>query len=203
MDENYKKYLDYMYCYFEILNNIVKTFNSISYKTDENDPFYNSKHFFDITTQLLRLLPYKYVNEEIELKHDGIFLLDYNVEFICEKYSKIIYNDKYSKILRSVWRVRNKYMHEPHLIRHSFSLEGGASSSIGFIYKNESLFISTIELAPIIYYLCKIFGYLRKIIIDSLNFCTEEIVLSYVEHIKKYDFKINKSVLPEYLNLDF
>ena len=93
MDENYKKYLDYMYCYFEILNNIVKTFNSISYKTDENDPFYNSKHFFDITTQLLRLLPYKYVNEEIELKHDGIFLLDYNVEFICEKYSKIIYND--------------------------------------------------------------------------------------------------------------
>ena len=96
--------------------------------------------------------------------------------------------------------IRNKYTHEPHNMRFSFSTGGVSICSMGIYYKKKLLNISTISLSPLVYYLNKTFYQLRENILLECSKYNEMDNHSYIEEIKNFDLE-NKGyhILPEYL----
>ena len=137
MKSNTTKYLNSLYPYFKMLDNINNNLSEVIKSGPNNDPFKNEELFYNITSELLRLLPFRIDNNKIELVKSGILLVSNKKSFIKEKYNKIINNECYYKTLKDILRIRNKFIHEPHNISYAFSVGGKTSCSMGIYYKKE------------------------------------------------------------------
>ena len=60
MSNNTTNYLNSLYPYFKMLNNINNDLTQVIKSNTNNEPYQNEELFYNITSELLRLLPYKY-----------------------------------------------------------------------------------------------------------------------------------------------
>lgn len=207
MTEDNKKFINNLYPYFKMLENINKYLNKIR-KDNKNNIYEYEDIFYKITSEILRLLPYKKNREGklILVNNSGILLLKDNIDFLIDKYNKIINCDSLQDVLKDILTIRNKYIHEPHNISYCYSVSATTNLSMGLRYKNEALSISTISLMPIVYHLNKIFNEIKNkaiLIIESDNNYKD---YPYYKIIKKLDFsnkKNNYIIMPKYLIYDF
>jgi len=196
------KLLKGLYPYFRILNKINKNLTSLMRVYSNNKPYDNQEKFYYITSELIRLLPYKEENNKLVLDHkSGILLLWKSNKNINHYYSLIINNEAYNKTLKNVLKIRNKFIHEPHNVSCVFYQNTTSIYSIGVYYKTNLLCVSTISLAPIIYYINRMF---EEIISDLVNEKDKYKNNYYYNRLVRYDFKKwNYTIVPEYLMLDF
>jgi len=209
MESENIKFLNNLYPYFKMLDNINNDLTKVIRNNKDNDPYQNEELFYNITSELLRLLPYKYNEKDNTIileDKSGILLLADRINYIKEKYNKILNFDKFHDVLKDIHKIRNKYIHEPHNISYAFSVGGTSICSMGLCYKNQLLSISSVSLAPIVYYLNRIF---EKIKDDSLKLiqqndkCKEH---PYYKTFISFNFSRNHwnyTILPEYLMFNF
>lgn len=208
-NNNTTKYLNSLYPYFKMLNNINNDLNQVIKNNTNNEPYQNEELFYNITSELLRLLPYKYKKATGKITLDeksGILLLQNSNKIVKEKYNKIINFDRYNKVLKDIITIRNKYIHEPHNISYAFSVGGTSICSMSLYYKTELLSISTISLTPIVYYLNKIFEQIKNDAMELLENDVKYKDYPYYDVIANYDFSRKKwhyTILPEYLIIGF
>ena len=72
------KFLNNLYPYFKMLDNINNDLTKVIRSNKDNDLYQNEELFYNITSELLRLLPYKYIEKEDKIVLDiksGILLL--------------------------------------------------------------------------------------------------------------------------------
>ena len=93
MPESFKKYLDNIYCYFKILDEVNNELKTIIKSNKMESLFKNEYRFYNLSCNLLRLLPYKVNSKDNSLYLDqesGIFLIRKNRNYITEQYRRII-----------------------------------------------------------------------------------------------------------------
>lgn len=66
----------------------------------------------------------------------GILLLTDKIDYIENKYKKILNFDRFYDVLKDIHKIRNKYIYEPHNISYAFSVGGTLICSMGLYYKN-------------------------------------------------------------------
>ena len=64
MESENRKFLNNLYPYFKMLDNINNDLTKVIRSNTDNDPYQNEELFYNITSELLRLLPYKYIEKE-------------------------------------------------------------------------------------------------------------------------------------------
>lgn len=193
--------------YLKMLENINKSLTKVIKTNFKNKPYKNEELFYNITSELLRLMPYKYEKEDNKLELDkkcGIMLLSDKPNFIEEKYNKILNYEPFCKVLKDALKIRNKYIHEPHNISFAFSVNATTTCSMSLYYKTTLLSISTISIAPIVYYLNKIYNRVIDDIKIQVRNNNGNKKPQYYNELIKYDFrKWNYTILPEYLMFNF
>lgn len=203
------KYLNDLYPYFKMLDNINNDITKLIRNNKDNDFYQNEELFFNITSEIMRLLPFDYNKKDDKLilnKRSGILLLNNKSNYVEEKYTKILNFDRFHEVLKDIRRIRNKYIHEPHNISCAFSVGGTSICSMGLYYKTQLLSISSISLTPIVYYLNKIFERIKN---DTMKLIEKNEMYKeypYYETFNIFDFSKNHwhyTILPEYLMLDF
>ena len=60
MESETTKFLNNLYPYFKMLDNINNGLTKVIRSNKDNDPYQNEELFYNITSELLRILPYKY-----------------------------------------------------------------------------------------------------------------------------------------------
>ena len=209
MENETTKFLNNLYPYFKMLDKINNVLTKVIRSNKDNDSYQYEELFYNITSELLRLLPYKYNQKDKSIILDnksGILLLDDKIDYIESKYTKILNFDRFNDVLKDVHKIRNKYIHEPHNISYAFSVGDTSICSMGLYYKTQLLSISSVSLASIVYYLNKIFEMIRK---DAIKLIEKNEIYKeypYYETFMKFDFSRkswNYTILPEYLMLDF
>ena len=174
-----KTLVESTYPYFKVLETINCNLIRLIQTNSDFMPYENEELFYQISSDLVRLLPYKIPwkdnKPDFEKAHidkkSGIVLLKSEIPFLYDEYQKILINPKCLKALHSIQIIRNKYVHEPHNIRFSFSVGGKTSCSMGLYYKDKLYSISTIWLTNIIYDINVIFIKLQKLCIQKMNAC--------------------------------
>lgn len=207
--DNQRKFLDNIFVYYKILDDINKYLNKIINNNFNGNPHEVEEWFYLITSELMRLFPIEYNRKtkmnEISI-NDGILLLKDEIPFIVDKFNKIYSTEIYKNIFNDIMRIRNKFIHEPHNINYVFSVGSNTSCSMGLYYKNELLNISTISLGSIIQYINKTFTEIDKIILKYLD--EDDKLKSYpcynkfiemIEYRKGHYY----TILPEYIILNF
>ena len=210
MTDNNRKFLNNLYPYFQMLDNINRYLNELININSETHIYDKEDYFYKITSEIKRLLPYeKDINNPEKLTLDetsGILLLKSKIPFLKQKYNKIIKSNSLQQVLKDISFIRNKYIHEPHNISFSYSVEGNNSCSMGLHYKNRLLSISTITLTPIVYYLNIVFNDVKKIAISIIELDEKFKEYPYYNIIMNYNFIFyNKkyNILPKYIIYDF
>lgn len=92
MESETTKFLNNLYPYFKMLDNINNGLTKVIRSNKDNDPYQNEELFYNITSELLRLLPYKYNEKDKSIILDnkiGILLLADKIDYIENKYKKI------------------------------------------------------------------------------------------------------------------
>lgn len=155
MNEEDKIWFSGVYSYFRMqkeINNLLillKKFNPNMEEQEDN--------FLRLTTELLRILPFKLEVDKKDnsiitgiylLVNDGILLLSKEFSFLENDYNNII--NTYFVDLVQIIKVRNKYIHEPHNIKCTMFLCGGKNAKAGFKYKEEYYELNTDSLIKII-----------------------------------------------------
>lgn len=202
MNKENIEFLNSLCPYFRMLNKInlllIKSMN----ENIKLEPYENEDIFYELVSELMRLLPYKFCNNKIELKNDGIIQLKEKLNFIEKEYNKILMNPNYFDIFKNVWRIRNKFIHEPHNIHFVMSIGGSSSCSMSLYYKDELLSIGTVELAGVVYKLNVIFEKIRQLFLEIIEKCDNKYKeYPYYKTIMAYDFKKynkNYTVIPKY-----
>lgn len=183
-------WINSIYKYFIILDRINKQFKFLI-RTMEYEEI--EEHFFYLSTELLRLIPFAENSIFLNFK-DGICLLKDHISFLEGDLKKILQEN--SKTFIKIKKIRNKYEHEPHNVNGAFSTGHLSFSSMGFYCRNELVSLDTMKLTYIIYDLNKLFDKLKKYILEIHENNIEKLDrfnLEYVEKIKNYDFtKYNK-----------
>jgi len=198
MDKN-NEWIRHIYTYFRMLEKINNTLkitinNNINMSEEEKED-----NFFEMTTQLLRLMPFKVDNGITRLEKDGILKINGLKKSIKPKYENIL--NKYNDILCKIIRVRNKFIHEPHNIKWSFIVGGNTSCSIGFHYKLELISISTMDVANIVYELNNIMNEIQTKANDVIkDFEEERRTHPYLLKIMSFDFKKHNSEYTRIIN---
>ena len=201
-------YINNLYPYFKILENINNDLKEVIRHNKNNESYQNEELFYNITSELLRLLPYKYNKKDKSIILDnksGILLLADRIDYIENQYNKILNFDRFHDVLKDIHKIRNKYIHEPHNISCAFSV-GGTSYSMCLYYKTQLLSISSISLVPIVYYLNKVFEMIKIYAIKLIEQDEKYKDYPYYEIIKNFNFNKQNShytILPEYLMKDF
>lgn len=209
MESETTKFLNNLYPYFKMLDNINNDLTKVIRSNKDNDSYQNEELFYNITSELLRLLPYKYNEKDKSIILDnksGILLLADKIDYIENKYKKILNFDRFHDVLKDIHKIRNKYIHEHHNISYAFSVGGTSICSMGLYYKNQLLSISSVSLAPIVYYLNKVFEMIKNDSVKLIEQDEEYKEYPYYETFINFDFSRkswNYTILPEYLMLDF
>ena len=98
MESETTKFLNNLYPYFKMLDNINNGLTKLIRSNKDNDPYQNEELFYNITSELLRLLPYKYNEKDKSMILDnksGILLLADKIDYIENKYKKILNFDRF------------------------------------------------------------------------------------------------------------
>lgn len=208
MSEN-RLFLEQIYVYYKMLDNINIYLNKIIDSNYNGDPYQTEKWFLYISSELMRLFPLKRnkKTEQLELSPtDGILLLDKNIPFILEKYNKICSNLCYLEVLDDIAKIRNKFIHEPHNIHFLSSMGSNTSCFMKFKYKSKILSINTISFGSVIYYINKAFKQIDELVFENFNadaklksFPIYENFLNIINNRKKYHY----TILPEYIILNY
>lgn len=199
------KYINNLYPYFKMLDNINNCLTKIMQDNTNNEPYQNEELFYEITSDLLRLLPYKTDKKSkkiVLLNEDGILLLSGKIKFIREKYNKILNYEPFYKVLDDAREIRNKYIHEPHNISYGFSVGGSSICTMGLRYKTKLLSISSISLAPIVFYLNEIFESIENETLELIETNENYKEYPYYSYLMNLDFsrdRWNYTRLPEYI----
>ncbi len=85
----------------------------------------NSKIVLDIIQDIPRLVPYSYNNKKKILEYDdrnGLLEFKEDIEYLLEEYDKIL-KENYN-FLNNVRKIRNKYEHKMHGVKHISSGSG-------------------------------------------------------------------------------
>ena len=143
-----------------------------------------------MTSELLRILPFKLERDEkskviTEIKlldKSGILLLKKYFKDLKEDYTQIINNNFVSLV--QIIKIRNKYIHEPHNIKCICFVCGGNSARAGFEYKNEKLDLNTDSLIKII---------------KEINSVFKKIKIKFEKYVEKLDEK--DKIHPYVLNM--
>ena len=139
MESETIKFLNNLYPYFKMLDNINNGLTKVIRSNKDNDSYQNQALFYNITSELLRLLSYKYNEKGKSIILDnksGILLLTDKIDYIENKYKKILNFDRFYDVLKDIHKIRNKYIYEPHNISYAFSVGGTLICSMGLYYKN-------------------------------------------------------------------
>lgn len=179
IEDQAKALVESTYPYFKILDTINSNLLKLIQTNSDCLPYENEELFYQISSDLVRLLPYKIPwkdnkpdFEKAHIDHkSGIVLLKSVISFLYDEYQKILINPKCLKALHLIQIIRNKYVHEPHNIHFSFSVGSKTSCSMGLHYKNKSYSISTIWLTNIVYDLNLIFIKLQNLCVQKMNAC--------------------------------
>ena len=188
--------------YFRMLNKInlllIKSMN----ENIKLEPYENEDIFYELVSELMRLLTYKFCDNKIVLQNDGIIQMKEKLNFIENDYNEILMKANYFDIFKNVWRIRNKFIHEPHNINFVMSVGGSSSCSMSLYYKHELLSIGTLELTGIIYKLNIIFDKIKKLFLEIIDKCDDKYKnYPYYKKIMSYDFKKynkNYTIIPRY-----
>ena len=178
MDSVEKIWLNGIYPYFRILKRINELLIMLikeNYSIEQQEDC-----FLELTSELLRILPFKLERDEkskmiTEIKlldKSGILLLKKYFKDLKEDYTQIINNNFVSLV--QIIKIRNKYIHEPHNIKCICFVCGGNSARAGFEYKNEKLDLNTDSLIKII---------------KEINFVFKKIKIKFEKYVEKLDEK--------------
>lgn len=127
MESETTKFLNNLYPYFKMLDNINNGLTKVIRSNKDNDSYQNEELFYNITSELLRLLPYKYNEKDKSIILDnksGILLLADKIDYIENEYKKILNFDRFHDV------------HESYNISYAFSAGGTSICSMGLYYKN-------------------------------------------------------------------
>lgn len=188
MDSVEKIWLNGIYPYFRILKRINELLIMLikeSYSIEQQEDC-----FLELTSELLRILPFKLERDEkskviTEIKlldKSGILLLKKYFKDLKEDYTQIINNNFVSLV--QIIKIRNKYIHEPHNIKCICFVCGGNSARAGFEYKNEKLDLNTDSLIKII---------------KEINSVFKKIKIKFEKYVEKLDEK--DKIHPYVLNM--
>lgn len=187
-----KDLLHGIYVYSKMLNNTNIKFQELIESNTEKDMQENEQLFYEVISDILRILPVKKAKNEIQgldMK-SGILLLSDDISFLQEDYRKIVNNEGYRKIICDLVDVRNKFIHEPHNIHAAFYVGGKTSCSMGLYYKETLCSVSTIKISYIVYELNKVFQKLKEFFLDKVNqFDDKYKEYPCYENIKEFDFE--------------
>lgn len=188
--------------YFRMLDKINLLLLKSMNENTKLEPYQNEDIFYELVSELMRLLPYKFDNGQIVLQNDGIVQLKERLDFIEKEYNEILMKSNYFDIFKNVWRIRNKFIHEPHNINFVMSVGGSSSCSMNLYYKHELLSIGTVELTGIVYKLNIIFEKVKQLFLEIIEKCDNKYKeYPYYKTIMSYDFKgYNKNyiIIPRY-----
>lgn len=179
MDTETKEYLSNLFTYMEIMDSINKKLNKLIKNNIKNFPEKNMSLFYDLVSEIMRIMPYSYNEKKdiLHLKDDGILLLKNKLSYIEQDYKTILEKKSLKKSLINIYNVRNKFTHEPHNLSFGFSVGGQTSYSIGIKYKDELQELSTIDL---------------QVIVKELNLIYEKIKQEFICIVKNYDKEYRK-----------
>lgn len=188
MNDEDKIWFSGIFPYFRMLKRI----NELLILLISNNPNMEEQedNFLDLTTELLRILPFKLIKDVdtkevtgIELlKKDGILLLKEYFNDLEKDYNDII-NNNFIELVQII-KIRNKFVHEPHNIKCVCFSCGGKHAYVGFEYKEEYLELNT--------------DYLIEII-KELNIVFEKIKIKFESKVSELDEKDKEH--PYILNL--
>lgn len=139
MENETTKFLNNLYPYFKMSDKINNVLTKVIRSNKDNNSYQYEELFYNITSELLRLLPYKYNEKDKSIILDnksGILLLTDKIDYIENKYKKILNFDRFHDVLKDIHKIRNKYIYEPHNISYAFSVGGTLICSMGLYYKN-------------------------------------------------------------------
>ena len=174
-----KRLIESVYPYFKILKEINDNLFLLIDNNFDNAPYDNEELFYRISSDLVRVIPYKipkkdgipiFENAKID-DHSGILLLKSDIPFLKPEYTRIIKNEKCLKVFAAIQIIRNKYVHEPHNIHFAFSVGAKTSCSMGFVYKDKIYSINTIWLTNIVWELNTVFLKVRDFCIQEMRQC--------------------------------
>ena len=203
-----KTYLDNLYVYLKIMNNINKVLKKIINTNWTTAPDNTTELFYLLTSEILRIMPYKREENKIILEtQDGIFQLKGKLNYIEEEYNKLATDEKLTKSFLDILTVRNKFTHEPHNLSFGFSVSGENSCSIGIYYKNSLQMLSTIDIQVIVKKLNIIFIHIRKDFINLVKKDYKE-YMKYPMYKKVLTYKFEKfndsiTILPKFLGKEW
>ena len=201
MKEEDKIWFNGVYPYFRMqkeINNLLillKKFNTDMEEQEDN--------FLKLTTELLRILPFKIDVDKKDnsiitgihlLMNDGILLLNNYFPYLKNDYNNII--NTYFIDLVQIIKIRNKYIHEPHNIKCTMFLCGGNNDKAGFKYKEEYYELNTDSLIKIIKEINIVFNKIKEKFrnkVDELS--DEEQSHPYIQNVFNYYFEnYNKDI---------
>ena len=150
MDKEYRLFLEGVYPYFIILENLNVELQQLIRQNTENQPHENQELFYKICSDLIRLYPIKFAKNSdgsraIEKayidKTAGILLLSKYIPFLQDEFNRLLKEENCIVALSEILTIRNKYVHEPHNMRFSYYVGGATSCTIGMYYKDELCWI--------------------------------------------------------------
>lgn len=207
MEIEKRKFLEGVYPYFVILDNLNIELLQLIRQNTENQLHENQELFYKICSDLIRLYPIKFDKNSdgsraIETAHidkgTGILLLSKYIPFLQDEFNRLIKDEKCTVAFSEILTIRNKYTHEPHNMRFSYYIGGDTSCTIGMYYKDKSLSISTIWLTNILCELNLIFERIKDLYMDVISKCDDKYkeypccMKIYNCHLSKYNEYYNK-----------
>lgn len=199
MEEQTRELLHAIFVYSKILNDANTKLHQLINTNTQNNINENEQLFYEIVSEIMRVLPVKKENGEIKglnLKA-GILLLSEKMSFVVEAYQQILERAEYKQILLEMTDVRNKFIHEPHNMHAAFYVGGETSCSMGIYYKDILCSISTIKISYIISELNKIFQELKMVFLELVDQYDEK----YKEYpiyksMQNFDFEKHNEMYP-------
>lgn len=158
--------------------------------TDAIDNFeFNSKEVLDIIQDIPRLIPYSYNNKSKVLEYDnrnGLLEFKDDIQYLSNEYDKIL-KENYT-FLDKVRKVRNKYEHKMHGVKHVSSGSGSFSLfDFSFDVCGENIEVHASEFIKLIKLLNILFS---KIVCEISTFAyeNEKTDYPYYRRITRFDF---------------
>ena len=187
--------------YFSIVERINEHFNKLR-KSMNIDEIEDEMFYFCV--EILRLVPFKGKDELVLIEEDGICLFKEDISFLMDDLDEILQKNK--EEFEKIKRIRNKYEHEPHNIKTVFSTSSGASSGIGFYYKDTLISFHTNWFTYIIYDLNKLIKKIQEYIYmvekehgDEFDSFTKE-YLPIIKNRKNIEYNKMYTRLPRVIN---
>lgn len=202
MADEDKIWFNGIYPYFRMLKRI----NELLLLLKENNTNMEEQedNFLELTSVLIRLIPYKLEYDRNKniitgiklIKSDGILLLGEYLNDIERDYDKILKNNFVELV--QIIKIRNKYIHEPHNIKCVCFTCGGNNAYACFKYKETNYELNTEKLVEIIKKLNDVYKKIELYFLYKVNELEEKdkdhpYILNMINnYFKDYNSNLNK-----------